>query len=51
MESLVETDALIFGVNQRTAGPLLRQRLLEVDGDPGRRLDEAAAEPVVLRAA
>ncbi|MDJ0934883.1 MAG: glutamyl-tRNA reductase [Kiloniellales bacterium] len=43
MESQKENDALIFGVNQRTAGPLLRQRLLEVDGDAARRLADLRA--------
>ena len=46
MESPIVTDALIFGVNQRSAGPLLRQRLLEVDGDAGRRLADLRAAGV-----
>ena len=43
MEAPIDTDALIYGVNQRSAGPLLRRRLLEVDGDPGRRLADLRA--------
>ena len=41
-----QTGTLVFGVNQRTAGPVLRQRLLELEGNDRRRLDDLRAAGV-----